>query len=762
MSHPLGPAHPEGTLAELRTRLISIRSMERPLRLITGFGVAMLLASGLLVALRDVTMPQVGVDYVDGRLTTMGLATFITSLAFVSLAWAYLLAGIAHIRAVLRVPGLVLFTLAMGWQLREGLTAAGTAAVAGAFALVWATVLAGLLVRRWRPREGRGQLAPVLVPLLFAEVALIYAATWLGQSIRDQFAFTVASDLSTFAQFLVPVLVLAGADLAELADLLSAGVASTVARIRPRHAVTAATVAVAAAVIVVVRMAGTDLLAQAAPATALAAVVVCTLLIRRRQWHVSRRSHVPMLATAVAAVAVGFFLVVPVLTFSLFPPMVAATAPSANGLPTSVVVDKDLTLPLAQYRRDAVPRFGLSYPEIWQVVTDLDEGPQGRTVIEFNGQNVKDAAFYLVAAVALAGHPDEDATFQSLFDTHVCTGGCTATVSNSRTVGQDTVSDLHLTFTSGGTGTGIVRLSTHDGFRWWRMAISSAALVQFNQPIFAAIDGTFTTSPSRATPDQGTSPVVAAATLNQQRFSAAEECVALLAVFGAVLMLVRRRMQPWASRDTGLMFMLIAAGLFALHNVGDLATALGRSRIIPLLDVEGIRGLLAIASLAALAYCLVLRRRQLPHLAVRLLTLNVGLQLVAWTIDLYSGTPVGGHFSLAEAGVIVVALLFDVVMSGDSITNRDGGIFPRHARVLLFLGYLVMTAVAVTFFSSEHVQATQATVEAQFDSERWVQFGLTLLGPPLLLTLFILRRRNNVAVASSGTLRSEAVAGSAE
>ena len=71
MALPEPQPHEEGLRAQLRERVISFPSMERRLRLISGFGVATLLASGVLLAVRDVPMSQVSIDYVDGHLTTM-------------------------------------------------------------------------------------------------------------------------------------------------------------------------------------------------------------------------------------------------------------------------------------------------------------------------------------------------------------------------------------------------------------------------------------------------------------------------------------------------------------------------------------------------------------------------------------------------------------------------------------------------------------------------------------------------------------------
>src|SRR5581483_2191143 len=93
-------------------------------------------------------------------------------------------------------------------------------------------------------------------------------------------------------------------------------------------------------------------------------------------------------------------------------------------------------------------------------------------------------------------NPDEAAAFAALFDDRVCPGGCTPTRSNPRPDNGATVSDLTIRFAAGGTGAGLVRAFTQDSRDWWQIEVSPPSLTSFNQPIFEAIDRTFTTSPT--------------------------------------------------------------------------------------------------------------------------------------------------------------------------------------------------------------------------------------------------------------------------
>jgi hypothetical protein len=88
------------------------------------------------------------------------------------------------------------------------------------------------------------------------------------------------------------------------------------------------------------------------------------------------------------------------------------------------------------------------------------------------------------------------------------------------------------------------------------------------------------------------------------------------------------------------------------------------------------------------------------------------------------------------AGVVIcAALLWDLFASGHS-TNGDGALFPRRARVLLFLSYVALATSAVIFFDS----LTESTIHKPiFDPEYFIKYGLLIFGPATSVTLFVLR-----------------------
>ena len=99
----------------------------------------------------------------------------------------------------------------------------------------------------------------------------------------------------------------------------------------------------------------------------------------------------------------------------------------------------------------------------------------------------------------------------------------------------------------------------------------------------------------------------------------------------------------------------------------------------------------------------------------------------------------GARLSIAQAIVILLALLWELTVSGESITNGHSSWFPRAARVLAFCGYIMLVATAVLFFSSLRVRNLGTVLEPQFESEAWPALGILQLGVPALLCLVAVR-----------------------
>lgn len=142
-----------------------------------------------------------------------------------------------------------------------------------------------------------------------------------------------------------------------------------------------------------------------------------------------------------------------------------------------------------------------------------------------------------------------------------------------------------------------------------------------------------------------------------------------------------------------------------------------------------------------------------------LLVLNGGLLFIAAIYYLFSfGQSSAEKLNFAQAGVLLLALGWDIATSGEAITNRTGVIFTRHVRLLLYFGFTMLVCTAVLYLS-HHGGALGSQGDAggapvgvvpafSFSSEVWPQIGLVYLGIPLLLVscmVEIMRRQGHGA-----------------
>lgn len=138
-------------------------------------------------------------------------------------------------------------------------------------------------------------------------------------------------------------------------------------------------------------------------------------------------------------------------------------------------------------------------------------------------------------------------------------------------------------------------------------------------------------------------------------------------------------------------------------------------------------------------------RPRLGQIAARLAELNIAftayILILTWFL---SGTG-GGEtsLSLGQALVVFAALGWDIVSSGDAITNKHSSTFPRIARVCFFFTYIITVSLFVLLASSSDLvnPITGAAVEGVFDSDKLVAVGLGLFGPAFFFLVFGLRMR---------------------
>ncbi|HZS15686.1 MAG TPA: hypothetical protein VFC09_13910 [Candidatus Dormibacteraeota bacterium] len=331
-------------------------------------------------------------------------------------------------------------------------------------------------------------------------------------------------------------------------------------------------------------------------------------------------------------------------------------------------------------------------------------------------------------AVATSSNADATAALQSLVQN---AGG--AAPGNAPLVG-DAATAVHV-----GGGAGLVWRSGHDVGLVLVDGSGDAAAValhaaQVQQQRIESVQqngeqtGAAVTEPDPNAPSQG----------EQVATLAGLACIPLTVAAIVLALMRRRRPGPLAA---GALLVAVSGAIVVAATVPHVLHAFfhgpdGPSLVLP----DGLQ--VAVAAVALVVVGVAAARRRLQA-AAPLLTLLVvllaGLQVIAWIADLYGAAQdVSGRFSVAQALVLVLALAWDLVMSGYSITNRDSRGVPRHARVLLWMGYIVLVASAVLLFSSMRVSGGGQPIEPVFESELWPHAGLVILGAGLVMTLFLM------------------------
>lgn len=734
--------HEKGLRHLFRERAISLRTMERPLRLITGLALAELIVTAILLAARGLplALPPIAVYVQDGHLFQLPLPVFVVSLVFLVVAWSYLLAGALHAHPLVRVAGLALFTWAM-LDLRDVTLAAPYAAIESALlAAMWLVGLATWLIDRRAARLGahhrdhHHRLRGLTFCAVLVLVAALYAVPWLSLRGLGALLFpqAVSAQLAGLQFVLIPVLFLAGTDFAEWGEAAGERLADLTGRVRPPLLPAVATVIVALAVLASIAV---QLHHEAAHQLVLGLVVLAVVvgLLARLRDHGALPERVPY--AALAGVAALYFAV-----------MLAPSLPSLLGVSQNAALQRAKAQPtgaLTTYQHATpLPRFSIAYPAQWRVDRLLDQGLKQPLLLQFNGISAGNAAAFYVLAASAAGERSLARMRAQWFALAFRGHPYVATPSTARGPWQ---SFAYVESVGHGSPIGGAIWQRRSGaLDWLLMSQEPARFASLYNATFAAMVDSWRPALAPASSgEEGHAPAIS----DGDRLAANAGLFWLgVAVLAALALLFGRRRLRSGALAAGALFLTVAGTLFFLAFLPSIRLVYGATlRLLPAgqhLGIPGEQAAVALGSLAVVGW-LAARRRLTPRTAgliALLLGLNIALQIVAWIFDGYShASDLSGRLSVAQAVIVLLALLWDVTMSGEEITNVHGHFFPRHTRVLLFFGYVVLVATMVLYFSSLQVQATGAAVEAQFETEMWPQSGLLGLGVPLLLSLFVLK-----------------------
>jgi len=714
---------PEKLLATLRGRAVGLYRGHRRLRLITGLALAQVLAGALLVLAHDLPMPLVTLSTTDNKLIVMGAPIFVAALLFISLAWAYLLSGALHSHPVIRVVGLVLYTVAFG-SLGLAVTGSGIYFLFAvlALALVWALGLGSLLRYGHHRRHAEAQHPKALRVSTFLATFLLtlalYADGWFGATAAGShllFTLALTAQLATLQFVLIPMFVLAAADFGEWSEVAGERVTRIARRRWPLLAVTATVVAVAE-VANVSRQEGVWVIPQVGLGVLFLAALAALVGVGRL--HGARLpARLPILALIVSALLLeGIFLGGAVYS-SVTAPQVRASAGDVS---------------FTEYRHPQPPNFQIEYPTLWTVKV-ISEAANGYSYA-FSGVDSGDPALLYVIAIDPA-----ELSGEGLVTWLNAQRGYTAAVGEADAKG---LREFTLSPTAAGgatlTGLGFSRLAA--GRVWIVYGVTATRLADFNRPILMR-------SVESWRPE--VLPVAEVATTSSSVLLLGIAGIAWLLV-GLVAFAILLR-EGRRGRRGGLALGAVFVTVVALYStLGVFPDTLKLLRLTPHIDLAhfpglrfpGLQAAVGVVTVALVAWMTVRGRstwRLRPSVGL-LLTIAIGLQVVSWLYDLYSqALQAEGAGPVAQAAVILVAFAWDIVMAGGALTAVNGRWFPRQARLLLYFGYVMLTSAAILYFGSFRVQSTGGSVENFFATDFWVQAGLAQIAVPLLATFFLVK-----------------------
>lgn len=732
--------HEHGLTHTFREKAISLRSMDRGLMVLTLLAMAIVIAAGILIITKGLPWPQVRATS-DVAAQTIPLPVMIGCSIFLVLAWSYILAGSLHSHLALRIVGMLAWTFGNAAALTTTTSVYGAIADGLLILLAWAMAITMWVVDRFYNDRHKSawhhRLRLRLSTFLFFAVitGLLFLFGSLGGVHTGSFGFFLSFQLLAIQLLLIPMLYLAGTDFAEWSDVVAGRVGAAIQRVSGRFAtsVLAALVVIAVALILAERINFMTLRGAAivigesmVPLAIMAAVGV--IAIRRKA-----TAQIPFYALVTAGlVGYGSLIGGSVLACQL-------------GYCTS---SHEAGSPYIAYPHREKPVFTLSYDKSW--TPSAEHIPGGEDAVVFRGTDASQlpVRFVVLAVPDKAGAEDPLTTaVPALF------GGPVMPSGDARQQDRWQVQDYSVT--SRGNGyQGRAWTRVEGGERWLLTGVSPLAAGGAYDELFAHMVSTW--EPKAAPePAAGSKPAPAHdnGKPNQFAFDYTIAPFLWLGVFIVAGLLLRRG----GRSASGGLFMIIAGVFFlgygARYLFGvffgghDLAPPLPWWILAP--DMENTIGAVAVWTLLALVFLLVTGRltrdgAPLLRLLLVLLLALVGLRMLYQ--DVFGTALSAGYGRPAiQAIVLMAALLWDVAMSGENLTNREGDNVPRHSRVLMYFGYIMLVATAVLFFSA--IQGPGAEGH-EFESDMWPQLGIQLMGVPLVLTFFFanlgiwLRRRH--------------------
>lgn len=730
-----GRAEAEVTLsATFRERRLALGTMDRPLKLATGAALGCAVGAAVVTALRDVGRDVVTLGVTEGVRTTLGTGLFVATLVFLIVGLAYVFTGAVFAHRVIAVVAVVGADLLVGYEtgvlgiggVRAVLPTWARWSTRGLLLAVVALAALILVVRRRRhgddARDRRLRALTLCAYLmLFAGYLTVLALASPTVDGLSDFPGTVDLLMIDVALLAVPFLQIAAIDFGEWGAITGERM-SGLARHRAPRWTTPAVLCVALVVAGAMRTHGSaaHVAATACEGTLLLGAAVGMLLLGGRALRLQELTWPKGASFAVLFVltASSVWLAGPIAARATGALSVPET-PEVSGSGTYTAAANVRVIHLAQH-------FTALVPAGWHVKAtgpaDVIAGAAAGSAVGAVAQAVPDglgATAIATRAMHLApvGRPSGYGGVQRL---RVDAGPQLAEYIWLAAVAHERTRLLLV---------GRIRgPDPQPGTRMLDALARSARSATQPPATIPAVAGVETPEAARQ-----------ANTDRLQTLGFALELLIGVAAVAAVATVGR----DWPARVRVGAPLLAGVSLFSiLYFCGAAGRVLvGANTHWPQLTENAVwmgLGILGLAGLVAAG------RRPAAGWAQR--TPAALLALIGGALALLLAGVLYGHaMTLSRVAVwapiiLLVAVAWDVTMSGESMTNHSTPLWPRASRVLLFLGYVVLVGATVVYYSGQRAAGSGRILgESYFEPEAVTQAALTRVALPVIVTLFLLR-----------------------
>lgn len=725
-------------------RRLSIATMDRPLRVATAGAVASVIATVLLLALRDVGSSSVYLGRSQGAVTQIGQPLFVAVLVLISVGFGYVYTAVSLTSLWIATPVALLMTFGIGvytgalGDLVGGLNIFGLVPTWVRWtdrAILVVLVLLCLGVRVLDHSRRREPPTRILLVVAFAALIGAYLAIFrIGMPTLgglNLYGATIDGILSSLVFLMWPILQVAAIDFGEWGQLTGERLTHAVSRGREQVLwITGIVVALLMAGYGYYRLQdGYGVVSRSTLLAALRGIVMLGLAVlvlaalfyglrlRRRPWRSGISFAALVGATALAGVILPDVVASMTGAFSHLKPAEIATEKGQYAPGADVLTQRGSTGPTA---------FSFQVPRGW-VVHNNGNVVQANSYDGKGGYERIAVALFPVADLSLVEQgfgvtPGEPASFDGWDGTQFTSKGDVEGYLWLRPVAN-----------VNGSGTYVV----------YEAVQGAKFKLEPTTPLFKAALSSFrgdAAAPAPLPPPEKESET--AQGLVNHRTALNVGIGAALAVIVVVIgLVVWRRWRPqWVA--AGLVLGVIS--LFTLLYEGDGIGhyLFGDSFHVPYLSRAGV---MFGAGVLGLATVLAVRARGQHGTRIGRLIISgvIGLEVAIAALELmmwlYGQALSAARISVWAAVILLVAVVWDVTMSGESMTNHGTSHLPRATRVLGFFGYTILLAGTVLFYTSEKVISTGHAAESFFEPEDITRSALFRVALPVLLLAFFIR-----------------------